>query len=147
VDCETIWPVIRLRPGTFDDDLELGLKMHTKPARPRWWVLYLVLPLTIALFWWETQAPLSERAHQAVEVIIILFAFSLVWLWLETNRRALIEEEREKRRQELRRTLEPLRQSYPVDPLPVRPRNGALHARPTAIPDRIVSWMAHFFHL
>ena len=69
--------------------------MNKKPSPTRWWVLYLILPLTICLFWWETRAPLSLRGHEAAEVSIVLFSFALVWLWLSLNPQALITEGRE----------------------------------------------------
>jgi hypothetical protein len=123
------------------------LLMQTKPSRPRWWVLYLVLPLMIGLFLWETRAPLSLGEHRAAEIGIILFIFSLVWLWLKVNSGALIAEEQEERRQGLRRALEPARPSPARDVLAASKHNGRPHAQKTVIPYRIASWVTHFFHL
>jgi hypothetical protein len=111
-------------------------------------MLYLLLPLMIGLFWWETRAPLSRAAHTVLEAGIVVFTFGLVWLWLEASQRALIQEERQKRRRELRRALEPLHPPESAPELPAARRDGALPAaQRLALPNRLTSWMAHFFHL
>jgi len=63
--------------------------MSTNDARPKWWQVYLTLPLLIALFMVDNRLKLSERRHQAVQIGIILFVYGLVHLWLKANTKAL----------------------------------------------------------
>ena len=65
--------------------------MYSHYARPKWWQLYLTLPLLIALFILDNRLSLSVRGHQAVQVGIILVVFGLVHLWLNANSKALSE--------------------------------------------------------
>ena len=57
--------------------------------RPKWWQVYLTLPLLIVLFMLDSRLKLSERGHQAVQIGIILLVYGLVHLWLKANARAL----------------------------------------------------------
>lgn len=61
---------------------------------PKWWQLYLTLPLLVALFLLEHRLKLSERGHQAVQIGILLAVFGLVHLWLSANSRSLSAAER-----------------------------------------------------
>ena len=63
--------------------------MSTNNARPKWWQVYLTLPLLIALFMVDNRLKLSERGHQAVQIGIVLFVYGLVHLWLKANAKAL----------------------------------------------------------
>jgi hypothetical protein len=61
--------------------------------RPRWWVLYSVLPLTTGLFVLEIRTPESPSWHTLAELGIVLFTFVYVWLWLSANSLALIQQD------------------------------------------------------
>ena len=61
-------------------------------------MLYLILPLMIGLFSIEFRAPITPRGHQFVQIVIILLIFSVVWIWLEANKQALIQERLEESR-------------------------------------------------
>lgn len=63
-------------------------------ARPKWWQIYLTLPLLIALFVVDSQLKISTRGHQAVQIGIILLIYGLIHLWLKANARALSKMDR-----------------------------------------------------
>jgi hypothetical protein len=63
--------------------------MSTDHARPRWWQLYLVLPLMAALFAVDTRLKLSTRGHQVIQIGAVLLIYGLVRMWLRANARAL----------------------------------------------------------
>ena len=63
--------------------------MFSSNTRPKWWQLYLTLPLLIALFVVDSRLKLSTRGHQAVQIGIVLVVFGLVHLWLKANSTAL----------------------------------------------------------
>ena len=65
--------------------------MSSNYVRPKWWQLYLIFPLLIALFMLDNRLKLSLRGHQVVQIGIILFVFGLMYLWLKANARALSE--------------------------------------------------------
>lgn len=67
--------------------------MPYQKRRPKWRILYLILPLSGGLFWLEMKAPLSEVGHRAAQVGIVLLTFGLVELWLRTNRLAFLNED------------------------------------------------------
>jgi hypothetical protein len=70
--------------------------MSTNTSRPKWWQVYLTLPLLIALFIVDSRLKLSERGHQAVQIGIILLVYGLVHLWLKANAAALSNMDRQK---------------------------------------------------
>jgi hypothetical protein len=53
--------------------------------RPKWWQLYLTLPLLVGLFLVDFRLGLSTRGHQIVQIGIVLFVYTLVHLWLKAN--------------------------------------------------------------
>ena len=63
--------------------------MLPSPPRPKWWQLYLIFPLLIALFIQEARFRISTRGHQAVQIGIILLVYGLIHLWLKANAAAL----------------------------------------------------------
>jgi len=68
--------------------------MSTQYARPKWWQLYLTLPLLIGLFALDNRLKLSLRGHQVVQIGIVLLIYGLMHLWLKANARALSEMDR-----------------------------------------------------
>ena len=64
--------------------------------RPKWWLLYFVVALTVALFWLESLASLSTAIHTWAGVDLILFLYWLVISWLKANESALLSEDWEK---------------------------------------------------
>jgi len=63
--------------------------MSSSNKNPKWWQLYLIFPLLIALFAVDGHLKISMRGHQAVQIGIVLFVYGLVHLWLKANSRAL----------------------------------------------------------
>jgi len=63
--------------------------MSSKDIRPKWWQLYLVFPLLIALFAVDNRLKISTRGHQVVQVAILVIIFGLVHVWLKANATAL----------------------------------------------------------
>jgi hypothetical protein len=85
--------------------------MSNDVRRPRWWLLYVAVPLGAALFWLEARAPLSEGWHRTVQVGVVLVVFGMVELWRICNVAALIHEDV--------RDLPPIRQhEVPASPPP-----------------------------
>jgi hypothetical protein len=65
--------------------------MPENNPQPHWWVLYLVLLLTIGLFVLEVQLQVSMLWHRAAESGIVLLAFVFVWVWLNANTVAFLQ--------------------------------------------------------
>ncbi len=63
-----------------------------KSRNPKWWQVYGILPLAIALFTIEARYTLSATGHRAAEFGIVILIFGLTRLWLNSNRVALIHE-------------------------------------------------------
>ena len=63
--------------------------MYSRDVRPKWWQLYLVMPLFLLLFAMDNRLKLSVRGHQAVQIGIVLLVYGLVRLWLKANSSAL----------------------------------------------------------
>ena len=59
--------------------------MFSKISRPRWWLLYLLLPVLVGLLVIEIKIPISEVGHRIVEVGIVVLIFGLIELWLRGN--------------------------------------------------------------
>jgi hypothetical protein len=59
--------------------------MFGKISRPKWWLLYLLLPVLVGLFVIESKASISDADHRVVEVGIVLLVFGLFELWLRAN--------------------------------------------------------------
>jgi hypothetical protein len=70
--------------------------MNTNTTRPKWWQVYLIFPLLIALFILDSRLKISVRGHQAVQVGIILLVYGLVHLWLKANAAALSNMDQQK---------------------------------------------------
>ena len=63
--------------------------MSSNNSHPRWWQLYLIFPLLIALFAVDTRLKLSTRGHQVIQICAVLLIYGLVHVWLKANARAL----------------------------------------------------------
>lgn len=63
--------------------------MHAKQARPRWWQLYLALPVFTGCAVIDTRLQLSAGGHQLLQVAALLTAVGWVRVWLRTNASAL----------------------------------------------------------
>jgi len=63
--------------------------MSSSNKNPKWWQLYLVFPLCLALFAVDNRLKISTRGHQAVQLGIIVIIFGLTQLWLKANAGAL----------------------------------------------------------
>ena len=65
--------------------------MFSQDPRPKWWQLYLTLPLLVVLFIVDNRLKISTRGHQAVQIGIILLVYGLMYLWVKANAQALRE--------------------------------------------------------
>ena len=63
--------------------------MFSQDIRPKWWQLYLTLPLLVALFVMEHRLNISVHGHQAVQIGILILIYGLMHLWLQANASAL----------------------------------------------------------
>lgn len=63
--------------------------MSSQIARPKWWQVYLSLPLLVGLFALDSRLKMSARGHQAVQIGIVLIVYLLIHLWLKANAPAL----------------------------------------------------------
>lgn len=54
-------------------------------TRPKWWQIYLLLPLLIGLFLIDFRLNLSDRGHQVLQIGILLFVYWLAHLWMKAN--------------------------------------------------------------
>lgn len=69
-------------------------RMSSQTTSPRWWQAYLSLPLMIALFALDSRLRISMRAHQAVQIVIVLLVYGFIRLWLKSNASALSKMDR-----------------------------------------------------
>jgi hypothetical protein len=76
--------------------MDKGAHMYGKKQRPSWWLLYLSLPVMIGLFVIEMRLSLSDAGHQLAQIIIVLVIFGFIWVWLNANTGAIIQEDLEK---------------------------------------------------
>ncbi|HLO32128.1 MAG TPA: hypothetical protein VK249_23470 [Anaerolineales bacterium] len=67
----------------------------SKDVSPKWWQVYLTLPLLVALFLVDSRLNVSTRGHQAVQIGIVLLVYGLIHLWLKANATALSRMDRE----------------------------------------------------
>jgi hypothetical protein len=117
-----------------------------KTREPAWWMLSALVPVMGGLLVLEVRAPLSPGWHKAVQVGIIVFVYSLVWLWLWANDVAMLQDnenrahlfsgEREDR-DAARRSVRWLPEMYPT---PSQGPSGALRLSSTL---RCVNRRAH----
>jgi len=63
--------------------------MSSQHVRPKWWQVYLTLPLLAVLFAVDSRLRISTRGHQAVQIGIVLLVYGLIHWWLKANSRAL----------------------------------------------------------
>jgi hypothetical protein len=63
--------------------------MSYREDRPKWWQVYLTLPLLITLFVLDTRLKISSRGHTIAQIGIVLLVYGYVHLWLKANARAL----------------------------------------------------------
>jgi hypothetical protein len=115
--------------------------MQTNKLKLKWWILFLPLGLVLGLFVLEAGANLTGAGHRAVETGLVLLLYGIVWLWLNANEWALLNKEREKTRQELRRAVEPLRQPYDKKGQPEVWRNGNHSGKKPSSSKRESAWI------
>jgi hypothetical protein len=65
--------------------------MFRKP-RPSWWLVFAILPLMIGLLLIETRLQADAQIHKILEMMIVVFAFGLMWMWVRANQAALLTE-------------------------------------------------------
>jgi hypothetical protein len=71
-----------------------GEIMTSSNTRPKWWQVYLTLPLLVALLVVDSRLKISTRGHQWVQIGIILLIYGFVHMWLKANASALSEMDR-----------------------------------------------------
>ena len=64
--------------------------LATANTDPKWWQLYLAVPLLIALFMLDAQLKISTRGHQVIQIGIILFVYGLLCMWVNAKATALL---------------------------------------------------------
>ncbi len=69
--------------------------MSSRTLRPKWWQLYLGLPLLLTLFIVDHQLDISVLDHQVVQIGIVLLIYGFIYVWLKANRRAFSQMDRE----------------------------------------------------
>jgi hypothetical protein len=69
--------------------------MPPSNLRPKWWLLYLTLPLLIVLFAMDNRLGISARGHQLLQIGIVLLVYGLIHLWIRANSTALSKMSRE----------------------------------------------------
>ncbi len=69
--------------------------MSSQTLRPKWWQLYLVLPLLLTLFIVEHWLNISTFGHQVVQIGIVLLIYGFIHVWLKVNAKALSQMDRE----------------------------------------------------
>lgn len=63
--------------------------MSTRNLHPKWWQLYLTLPLLVVLFMGDSRLKISSGGHEAAQIGIVLLVYGLIYLWLKANAKAL----------------------------------------------------------
>jgi hypothetical protein len=64
--------------------------MITKKRNPKWWQVYLALPVLMGLFWLEMQIPLTYTENVLAQLGLLFLFFGYVQRWLRENRSALM---------------------------------------------------------
>jgi hypothetical protein len=64
--------------------------MSGNARKPRWWQLYVMLPLLTALFLVEMRLRLTSTEHIIAQLGILGLIYGSVHIWLQANRRALM---------------------------------------------------------
>lgn len=97
--------------------------MSNPIVRPRWWQLYLTLPLLLVLFLVERRLRLSAGGHLVAQIGIVLLIYGLIDMWLRANARALSHADHDE-----------IRETIIIDPIPPRrlPRHRPMFEFPEA---------------
>lgn len=69
--------------------------MSSEKKNPKWWQLYVMLPLLVGLFWPEMQARLTETEHIIAQLGILCLIFGCVHVWMRANHSALLHMDEE----------------------------------------------------
>ena len=103
--------------------------MFGKISRPKWWLLFLLLPVLVELFVVDYKAPISDAGHRVLEVGIVLLVFGLIELWLRANDANIRAEQwRAAQGRETRRVI------YTSQGQFVSRNRAAAHPSPVALP-------------
>lgn len=65
--------------------------MTTGTKHPKWWQVYVMLPLLVSLFLPEMRVRLTETEHIIAQLGILFLIFGFMQLWLRANRSALMD--------------------------------------------------------
>jgi hypothetical protein len=68
--------------------------MLSSNIAPKWWQLYLTVPLLVVLFLLENRLKLSQRGHIVAQIGILLLVYGLIHWWLKANAAALSKMDR-----------------------------------------------------
>lgn len=69
--------------------------MSTEKRQPRWWQVYVMLPMFMGLFWLELKLPLTYTENIVAQLGILALIFVCMELWLHANRSAFMNLEEE----------------------------------------------------
>ena len=62
-------------------------------VRPKWLLLFALVPLMIGFLVVDDEMPIVPWAHELLEIGILLVVFALMFVWMHSNRVALTHEE------------------------------------------------------
>ena len=63
---------------------------------PKWWQLYLIFPLMVLLFVFDSRINISTIGHQLVQIGSLGLILSFVYIWLKANMNALSRMDQER---------------------------------------------------
>lgn len=64
--------------------------MSSQTQGPKWWQVYVGLPLLVGLFWPEMSLSLTETGHIVAQLGILFLIFGFMQVWIRANRSALM---------------------------------------------------------
>jgi hypothetical protein len=67
--------------------------MKPHEPRPHWFVLYLLLPLMILLFWLQSRLAVPGNDHELLQLGILFLIYLLVSRWIKANETALVRQQ------------------------------------------------------
>jgi hypothetical protein len=79
--------------------------MDTKHHKPNWWLLFLLIPLMLALLVVVPQFFRASLSGEIADGTVVVAIFGLMLLWVRANESALVWEEAQKARGTIKITI------------------------------------------
>ncbi len=73
-----------------DSLVRKGNSMSPKHHEPRWWQLYIMLPVIAGLFVFEIRLGLKGAVNIGAQLGILFLVYAFIQIWIRANRRALM---------------------------------------------------------